>query len=250
MAHSLLVTSPAGDRSTACIRTQWPDLGGEGEKRGPINIAGCLDTSGSMMCNKLNTAKSAFKSLLRHMPEGSTSTLVRFDDHADVVYKPTTLRIDAPIDAIYTNGSTNLGAGLVKTLEIIKSMPADRPVTVVVLTDGHANRGAKTPEDLAALIEEHSTGREIQFRFLGIGADYNEEMLAALCALIPNAIMSHCDDSDVAEGVGEMVGLCMSTVASLSSTASPPRAPPPSLGPATRSRWWRCRDRRRQTPTS
>lgn len=207
----LLESAPTlGEPVTACFKMSWP----EAAEAKPVRVLTCLDVSGSMHGDKLDTAKIAAKTMGEALPKGSQFGLAAFSDRAETVLKPTEPIDAGKIDALAPQSSTNLEAGLRQTLRDHLEAPTELPTTLIVLTDGAINGGAvNTGADVLALLKEFGVEDQISLRLMGIGADYNEHFLISVTEAVPGAVFRHCDVADVAGSVGELVGLCLDTAA-------------------------------------
>lgn len=150
----------------------------------PLNLAVVLDRSGSMQGAKLEKAKQAACVVLDHLAGDDRFSLVTYDNQVDVVI-PSRVVSDADalkrrIDRIESGGSTALHAGVeAGASEVREFLKRENVNRVILLSDGLANVGPKRPSDLADL------GRKlrdegIQVTTVGLGDDYNEDLMVAL----------------------------------------------------------------------
>jgi Ca-activated chloride channel family protein len=147
-------------------------------------VAIVLDKSGSMLGEKLRRAKdAAIASIDRLGPEDIVSVIAY--DHTVEVLVPATKVSDravirAAIEQLSATGSTALFAGVAKgAAEVRKFLDRQRVNRIILLSDGQANSGPSSPAELgelgASLIKEG-----ISVTTLGLGLDYNEDLMAAL----------------------------------------------------------------------
>jgi Ca-activated chloride channel family protein len=153
-------------------------------ERTPVNVALVLDRSGSMQGAKLDHAKSAAKAAIERLGENDIVSIVVFDDTVNVIVPATKLTdkaaVRAAIERIQAGGSTALFAGVSKGAEEVrKFIDRNRVNRVILLTDGLANVGPSSSSELGSL--GASLRKEsIAVTTLGLGLDYNEDLLVAL----------------------------------------------------------------------
>lgn len=156
--------------------------------RHPVDIGVVMDASGSMSARgKVDYAKSAAKLLASNMESGDVYSLVTFSDDASVVI-PATPVTDAhalhrAVDRILEGGGTNLYAGLDKGAgEVRRSLGDGHVGRVVLLSDGHANVGITDPDALGRYVATLAS-QGVTVSTVGLGLDYNEDLLARLADL-------------------------------------------------------------------
>ncbi|MEE8450369.1 MAG: VWA domain-containing protein [Thermoguttaceae bacterium] len=152
--------------------------------RAPINVALVLDRSGSMSGTKLAKAKEAACLAVRGLDSQDIVSIVTYDSTVQVLVPATKLTdkeaVCSKIRRIESGGSTALFAGVSKgAAELRKFLDRSRVNRVILLSDGLANVGPKTPGELgdlgASLVKEG-----ISVTTLGLGLDYNEDLMAKL----------------------------------------------------------------------
>jgi Ca-activated chloride channel family protein len=153
-------------------------------KRTPINVALVLDKSGSMAGGKLARAKEAACWAIRRLDRKDIVSVVTYDSTVQVLVPATKLtdkeEVCGKIGGIESGGSTALFGGVSKgAAELRKFIDRNRVNRVILLSDGLANVGPQTPSSLgelgASLIKEG-----ISVSTLGLGLDYNEDLMAEL----------------------------------------------------------------------
>jgi len=153
----------------------------------PAMRLGCVfDRSGSMAGQKIEYAKAAAKLLVKQLSSEDIFCLVAFDDSVIVVVEPSSVaskeELQQKIEKLNTGNMTNIGAGLLKTFELLEKNSIIFGINrLLLLSDGHANTGLVGPslvKRIAAEVER--TGFSVSA--FGIGGDYDAELLGQLTA--------------------------------------------------------------------
>ncbi len=175
----------AGQRSKVYLKVGLTGLAlGASDDRPPVNVAIVLDKSGSMSGQKLYQAKQAARLAVDRLAPSDIVSVVAYDSTVRVVV-PATKAMDkqsihAGIDRLAAGGNTALFAGVSKGAdELRKFFDRNRVNRVVLLSDGLANVGPSSASELArlgtALMREG-----MSVTTLGLGLDYNEDLMAQL----------------------------------------------------------------------
>ncbi|NCG17724.1 MAG: VWA domain-containing protein [Rhodobacterales bacterium] len=181
------VVAGSGDVRFLVVTVTAPEELGVAVRRA-VDLSVVIDTSGSMAeRGKIDYARRATKMLASQMHPGDRFSVVTFSDHANrlISSEPVTdvSRLHKVIDGIYEGGGTNLYAGMeMGGQEVTRSLAPGRVGRVVLLSDGHANVGLTDPTALtqyASVLAQ--TG--ISVSAIGLGLDYNEDMLADIADL-------------------------------------------------------------------
>ncbi len=175
----------AGEKHTNYLKVGLTGFERPSEKeRSPVNIALVLDRSGSMAGAKLTQAKEAARMAVRMLHPDDIFSFVTYDSTVQVVVPATKvsqsdeiLRAIAEIDA---RGNTALFGGVSKGVaEVQKFLSTERVNSVILLSDGIANVGPSSSEELAEL-GRSLIKQGITVTTLGLGLNYNEDLMTAL----------------------------------------------------------------------
>ncbi|MCK4618933.1 MAG: VWA domain-containing protein [Desulfobacterales bacterium] len=156
----------------------------ETTSRPSVNLAIVLDRSGSMTGQKLERAKKAAIEALRRLGKQDVFSVIIYDHNVETIVPAqpahNTEWIEAKIRQIQAGGNTALFGGVSQgASEIRKNIGGEYVHRIILLSDGIANVGPNTPEDLgrlgAALIKE-----AISVTTVGVGTDYNEDLMTRL----------------------------------------------------------------------
>jgi Ca-activated chloride channel homolog len=175
----------AGQREKAVIKISLdvPRIPRAAE-RPPVNLTLVLDRSGSMSGAKLEKAKEAAVTALRRLEPRDIFSLVVYDHTVQTLVPPQSAAnsewIEGRIRAIQPGGNTALfGAVSQGAAEVRKHLDGPYSHRMILLSDGLANVGPSSPEDLArlgaALVKEG-----ISVTTVGIGNDFNEDLMTQL----------------------------------------------------------------------
>jgi Ca-activated chloride channel family protein len=159
----------------------------ERKDRPPINVALVIDRSGSMSGDRLAAAKKGAHTALERLSGQDIVSLVSYNHEVDAPYKAGKLgsdrrEIERAIDGLVSSGTTALYAGVKEGGEQVKAFRSDMQVNrVVLLSDGLANVGPSTPGELAELGRELAS-KGISVSTIGLGLEYNEDLMQRLAA--------------------------------------------------------------------
>ena len=154
------------------------------KRSAPINLALVLDRSGSMAGAKLEKAKQAAGVALDQLGPDDVFSLVAYDDEVQVLIPPQRVKdreeMKREIARIRDGGSTALYAGVEKgAAQLRKYFDKEKVNRIVLLSDGIANVGPSSPSELAKLGKE-LRGEGFGVSTVGLGDDYNEDLMTAL----------------------------------------------------------------------
>ncbi len=131
-------------------------------ERKTAHLTFLVDVSGSMQSpDKLPLAKRALRTLVDNLRDGDTVGLVTYASGSHVVLPAMGLEhkaaIHAAIEELEAGGSTAMAGGIELAYEeAAKTLDADSVSRVIILSDGDANIGAVTPQEMLAKIAHHA----------------------------------------------------------------------------------------------
>ena len=172
------------------VQRTWVKIGLEGlplsgdAERVPLNVALVLDRSGSMSGEKIRQARNAALIALDYLQADDLFSLVTYDSKVRVLIPATRVsdryELRRTIESIRTGGNTALFAGVSKGVSEVRKFLDDNHVNrVILLSDGLANVGPSTPDELGRL--GRRLGREgISVTTIGMGLGYNEDLMVQL----------------------------------------------------------------------
>lgn len=171
-----------------------------GDKRTPVNVALVLDRSGSMQGPRIAAAKEAAGMALGRIASDDIVALVAYNHEVDVLAPARRLRdqegLSAHIRNLKADGRTALHAGVVAGSKEVQKLLSDTRVNrVILLSDGLANVGPSSPKELADLGRELGQ-KGISVTTIGLGLDYNEDLMQRLAAASDgnHAFVEHAED--------------------------------------------------------
>ena len=175
---------PAESRETAVVKVALEGIRPKAVRRAPVNLALVIDKSGSMGGDKIVRAREAALEAVRRLSPDDIVSLVVYDGAVRVLVPARRVgdgaALSAAIEEIQPGGSTNLHGGVSSGAdELRKHIEEGYTHRVLLLSDGQANVGPRTPEALgslgALLVREG-----ISVTTIGLGLDFNEDLMTRL----------------------------------------------------------------------
>ena len=153
-------------------------------RRTPFNLAVVIDRSGSMQGAKIEKARQAASELIDHLSSDDIVSVVAYSAGAQVVAGAGPARdkerLKHLIERITTSGGTALFAGVeLGADEVQKNFSSQRINRVILLSDGLANIGPSSPQDLRRLGNRLAEAG-ISVTTIGLGDDFNEQLMSGL----------------------------------------------------------------------
>jgi len=160
---------------------------GPSERRASINTALVIDRSGSMQGERIAAAKEGARVALDRLSADDIVSLIAYNHEVDVLEPAARLgaakqSLARAIDRLRADGTTALYAGVEEGGRQVKEFLSDTKVNrVILLSDGLANVGPSSPRELAELGRELA-GKGISVTTIGLGLEYNEDLMQRLAA--------------------------------------------------------------------
>ncbi|MEP9415774.1 VWA domain-containing protein [Gordonia sp. VNQ95] len=198
-----VVAHETADEVTVMLELQAPAAPAADAPRPPTALQIVLDRSGSMSGPPLEGAQKALTSVVAQLDPKDVFGVVAFDDAAMVVVPAAPLAdkqraVDA-IGAVTPGGCTDLSSGYLRGLQDLRRAAGVAGIsggTVLVISDGHINRGIRDHDEFASIAAK-AAAEGIVTSTLGYGRGYDESLLEVITRA-GNGNHTFADDPDAA----------------------------------------------------
>lgn len=153
--------------------------------RPPVNLALVIDRSGSMQGDRIEQAREAALELVRRLDRNDIISLVAYDSDVEVLIPAQRVGqvrgLEAAIRGLTPRGMTALHGGVTRGAEEVRRHIEEAGYVhrVILLSDGQANVGPRSPDELgrlgAALMKEG-----VSVTTIGLGLGFNEDLMTRL----------------------------------------------------------------------
>ncbi len=156
-----------------------------GSRRAPVNLSVVIDRSGSMQGAKIQQARRAASRLVDLLDEHDRLAIVHYGTDVEVLpgvfaTPENKARMQRFIARISEAGGTNIGDGLAAGQAQLEKAKSDFRVNrLLLLSDGQPTVGVTSPTGLASIVRRIREGG-ITVTSLGVGADFNEDLMQRL----------------------------------------------------------------------
>lgn len=195
--------------------------------RVPTHFILLMDTSDSMNDDsKLENVKHSARLVLHFLGPQDRLSLLTFDHTSKTLCAALGCSdankelIRGILDELQTGGSTNLSSGIARVSNVLTQLYTQSPelralkTGLLLLTDGHANRGLTGFEDLKALLLSlHQKFPALTMNFVGYGTDHNGVLLKEMAERTQGSYSLIEHNEGAATVFGDMLGSLFSCVA-------------------------------------
>lgn len=186
-ADKRLIRARGGSARHLRVRVTAPRARARAQ-RPPLNLALVIDRSGSMHGAKLDHAKAAAKGLVARLRDTDRLALVSYDSEVEVrlpsqpADEAAHERSVRAIERLMAGGRTALFDGWLHGCnEVARHLGSEQVARCLLLSDGLANEGLTDHDAIAAHVEALAA-RGVATSTFGVGADFDEELLARMAA--------------------------------------------------------------------
>jgi len=160
----------------------------EAASRASIDLVAVIDRSGSMEGEKIRLVQETLRFMIDQLKASDSLALVLYSDQVNTALQLTAMdpkgkeQALAAVEQMTAGGCTNLCAGLLTGIDLIKNREKKNEIaSVLLLTDGLANAGLqKTPEIIAAMLGPEKRPPPCSVHSFGYGSDHDSAMLKSI----------------------------------------------------------------------
>ena len=155
--------------------------------RSAVSLAIVVDASGSMRGDKMEHAQESAHRLIDQLQQGDRITVISYDTRVTTHLASFEIGADravahVAVDRIEARGNTCISCGIEAGYAALHDAPYAHVRRVVMLSDGNANRGTTDSDSLGEQAATALQASRSVTSTIGIGTDYNEEILSAISA--------------------------------------------------------------------
>jgi Ca-activated chloride channel family protein len=188
--------------------------------RAPLNLVAVVDKSGSMSGEPLARVRHSLHQIVKQLRPGDQISIVLYGDRSYRHLEPTRIGtanrpvIEAAIDAIQSNGSTNMEAGLKVGYETaFASMDGFKGATRLMLfTDEQPNVGAVDAGSFMGMAQDASR-RGVGLTTIGVGVQFDAPLATKVAGVRGGNLYFLRDDKDVEAVFAEKLDTMVSELA-------------------------------------
>ncbi len=189
------------------------------DTRVPMHFIMLIDNSGSMQEeNKLKNVKKCIQSMMLCLQATDYFSIVTFESHSKIHCNHMAATdanksfVHTILQEIQPEDMTNLSAGIGNVKKILENSP--EKTGLLILTDGHVNKGVVDSPTLLTLIQSLQTNCPgIAIHCIGYGTDHNSGLLNNISMETNGSYNIVNNIEDVATAFGDTIGGLMSCVA-------------------------------------
>jgi hypothetical protein len=219
MNSSALYLTPAvgGSPKDAAVIVRG-DATAVGE-RNHVHLIFTIDISDSMHdAGKLSSVKKSMEFIIPLLTPNDLVSVITFGEESSIILNKVpasnTETILYKIRSLRTDGCTNLSAGLMNITDCLTDTPPEYKTGVLLLTDGHANRGVSTATGLNQIVQQLLTATpSLTLTTVGYGDDHNIELLRDMATTGAGSYNIVYTLENVATTFGEVLGGLTTVVA-------------------------------------
>lgn len=202
------------------------------DRRQPVHLIFLIDTSDSMSdSGKLSSVKQSLTFIQPLLTSDDLVSMISFGDTSTILLnkasstdKETLLY---KIQSLRTDGCTNLSAGLMNVRDVLLPPEDTRKQGVLLLTDGHANRGITQTSQLKSIVQTLLEAYpELTLTTVGYGNDHNASLLQEMGTTGSGSYNVVYSLENVATVFGEVLGGLTTVVAQNVCVYLPPGSVP------------------------
>ena len=189
------------------------------ETRVPMHFIMLIDNSGSMQEeDKLRNVKKCIQSMMMCLQATDYFSIVTFESHSKIhcdhmaATDANKSYVHTILQDIHPEDMTNLSAGIGNVKQILTHSP--EKTGLLILTDGHVNKGVTQSQTLLELIQSLQTScNGLAIHCIGYGTEHNSSLLNNISMETNGSYNIVNNIEDVATAFGDTIGGLMSCVA-------------------------------------